>query len=167
MCLYYSHLIINSNMKYSLSNLGSYCTQIVLLLRLAYLSCNTVVVDFQWTRLPIQSQTCKNYSQSLVPFWWRRSCKKIINENSTRYHCISFKKFRSSHQDDRKRSKQYENYHALFQENTHFQTSWMLYITLFSTEIVHWAQANSPLTQRREEQIGLASTCQPMKIHWP
>ena len=38
------------------------------------------------------------------------------------------------------------------------------FVHIFSTEIVHRAEECSPLAQRREEQIGLASACEPMSV---
>ena len=84
------------------------------------------VFDFQ------SMETSTRAIRSLVPRSEAEEVMKtIIEDKSSGYQCISFMKFRSSHQVSLVKSKQYENYQVLCHENTLYHAGLMLcsYIT--------------------------------------
>ena len=78
-------------------------------------------VDFQST--DTSTRTTRSRLSGTEDF---EVAQRIIEEESTQYHCISFKKFRTSHQGLLMKSKQCEKCLVLCRANNLFLAGWML-----------------------------------------
>ena len=92
--------------------------------------------------------------------------KSIVNENSTLYHGIAVKKFRSSHQGDLLKSKQFEKYLVFVHGNILFHASWMLCPYFFNKNCT-LSSGIFQIDTKKEGTNPFGSTYGPMKNPLP